>query len=184
VTRYVGTGAGSWRGIWYRYVPSTGDLATARAFGEAVPVRRQRNRQSGYGSQPEPARMAAWEATGFLGEVAALYPFDAGPEVGVYEGRGWAGRADYGILEVRTASTRQLYGFARWPDRHDPGLAGWRVKAKDRGRIIVCVERRDVDLVVHGYAYADDVVRLPAPLGGILAVIEPPELRPFAELLP
>lgn len=183
MTRYVGTGDGSWAGDWFRYVPSPGDRALARDIGAATAERvGRRRRRTGYGDAYEAA--PRWYVTGFLGEVAGLYPFGSGPELAAWRGNSWFGRADAGDLEVRTTSSRQLYRFATRPDRYDAGLAGWRIVAKDRGRIVVCVEDRGADLVVMGWVRADDVPRLPAQLGAILAVADYGDLLPFAELVP
>jgi hypothetical protein len=186
VTRYVGTGAGEWRGDWYMYVPSPADWAMARDVAEGI-AERERGRQrkrTGWGASGEV--QARWYVRGFLGEVAALYPLGSGPDVDAWEGRGWYGTPDYGVrTEVRTTTSWQLgipeYGKTPRPDTI---LGGWRVTAKDAGRVILCVcERPDGSFVVYGYAEADAIPRLPAPVGAILAVIEVPELSSFRAIL-
>lgn len=180
--RYLGTGQGEWRGTWFRYQPSPDDRALAERIAAATAerVNARPRRRTGYGEAYE-AR-PSWYASGFLGEVAGLRPFDAGPDLDAWEGRGWFGSTDYSGLEVRTTSSWQLYGFA--VAGKSSGLGGWRITAKDRGRIIVCVEERDEDLVVMGYVREVDVRRLATPLGSIVAVVEPPELRPLEEIVP
>ena len=169
--RYVGTGVGDWRRglttdrLAYKYIPSTDDRVMARDVAAAIAEKRAKNTRTGYGAKHEVR--AAWLATGFLGEVAAMHPFGSGPEVAVWEnGGGWYGRPDYGTrLEIRTTSTRQLYGFASSRYVKEPGLGGWRITSKDRGRVIVCVEDRGDSLLVMGWVEADDIPRLAEPLG-------------------
>jgi hypothetical protein len=184
VTRYVGTGEGSWRGDWYRYVPSAGDRLLARDVADGVAERAAGRKRTGYGATSEVR--VGWYVRGFLGEVAALFPLGSGPDLDAWEGRGWYGTPDYGArTEVRTTTSWQLGipDHGKTP-RPDTILGGWRVTAKDAGRVILCVcERPDASFVVYGYAEADDVPRLPAPVGSILAVIEPTELSSFRAIL-
>lgn len=188
MTRYVGTGRGEWRGDSFKYWPSADDRLLAHDVGEATAerVREARRRaaarrdRTGYGDPKEVKGI--WYATGFLGEVAALYPIGSGPDLAQWEGEHWYGSSDFGRLEVRTTSQWQLYGFAK-AGKDGVGLGGWRVTRKDAGRAIVCVEERDDNLMVFGWVEADDVPRLRVPIDGVvLAVIEPPDLRPLVEL--
>lgn len=183
MTRYVGTGRGEWLpagpsspGLlgWYRYVPSGNDYAIAEDIAERIAELRQ-------GDHKNPlSQRVGWHRRGLLGEIAALHPLGSGPEVDVWTG-GFYGRADYGRnVDIRTTSTFQLRGGS---PRY-PGLGGWRVTAKDRGRIIVCVQDRDEDLVVMGWDKADEVPRLAIPNGPIIAVIEADELRLLVDLAP
>jgi len=183
VTRYVGTGEGVWLGDghWYAYRPSDADRALARELGEATAkrVEHDRRKRTGYGATSEVR--ASWYVSGFLGEVAALHPVPTGPNLDAWNGRGWFGAPDFGRLEVRTTSHWQLYGFALRPGVHS-GLGGWRVTAKDAGRILVCVQEREDDYLVMGYREVDDLPQLAEPLGPIIAIVEPPELRSTWEL--
>jgi hypothetical protein len=180
VARYVGTGKGEWHGDWFVYVPSVDDLALASDLARRVAERVTKvppGDRSGEG--PSGKTKAEWERRGILGEVAALYPVGSGPDLEAWEGRGdWRGRADYGQVEVRTTSHWQLYGFAR-AGKNGVGYAGWIITAKDRGRVVVCVQDRGHDFSVMGWCRADSIPRLPVPLGGILAVIDPLDLRPL-----
>jgi hypothetical protein len=176
VSRYVGTGDGSWHGAWFVYRPSVDDRLLARDYGERVAAARAGDLRTGYGPRVE-AR-ASWFVTGFLGEIAALHPIGSGPQVELWHGRGWQGRADYGAVEIRTTSTYQLRGGSP----RAPGLGGWRVVAKDRGRTILAVQDRGDDLAVMGWALADDIPRLQEPLGRIVAVVDYSDLRPLGEL--
>jgi hypothetical protein len=181
MTRYVGTGVGAWRGDWYVYRPSEGDRRLARELGEATAkrVERDRRKRTGYGASSEVR--VSWYVSGFLGEVAGLNPIPTGPDLDAWNGRGWFGAPDFGRLEIRTTSHWQLYGFAL-RGSSTSGLGGWRITAKDSGRIIVAVQERNEDFVVMGYREADDVPRLDVPLGPIVAILEPPELRTAWEL--
>jgi hypothetical protein len=191
VTRYVGTGEGRWTDptdprviapAAYIYRPSVDDRLLARDVAEGIAERvtAWRRTRTGYGLEHE--AKPVWYVTGFLGEVAALHPIGSGPDLAQWEGEHWFGSSDFGRLEVRTTSSWQLYGSLAAKHAKQPGLGGWRITRKDAGRAIVCVEDRDADLLVLGWAEADDVPRLPAALGLIIAVVDPSELRGLREL--
>jgi hypothetical protein len=181
MTRYVGTGEGEYLGFWYRYRPSVSDRLLVRGLSEEVHARAVATDAGRGGYGPRGESRPEWIARGILGEVAALYPIGYGPDLDAWRGSGrWKRAADLGPLEVRTTGYQALRGGSpRYPT-----LGGWPIMSKDRGRIILAVEDRYDDLVVMGWTYADDVPRLGSPLGGILAVIEPPDLRPLDELEP
>jgi hypothetical protein len=180
--RYVGTGEGLWaaHGRGYRYEPSLGDRAVIREAAERIELHRAQNarRRGGYGEAKQ--GLLGWRIRGLLGELAALHPLGSGPELEVkrYPDSG----GDFGHLEIRTTSKYQLYGFAFAKSRSQAGLGGWPVMAKDRGRLIVCVVESDEMLHVMGYTPESRIRRLPEKLGGIVAVIEPPELWPLFDM--
>jgi len=189
VTRYVGTGSGVWAGR-YVYTPSLEDrqLATRLANETAERTRKARRRRPGYGDPLEVR--ASWYDRGILGEIAALHPLGAGPDLEAWAGRGrWRGQADWELIEVRTTSVWELYGFALHPSpRGYVGLGGWRVTAKDTlGRVVVCVDELETGtLRVWGWLSVGEALqhRLDPPLAGILAVIEPDQLHDLLELEP
>lgn len=187
MSRYVGTGDGRWAGDRYRYTPSSGDRVLAAELAEetAERTRRARRRRPGYGDPLEVR--ASWYSSGILGEIAALHPLGAGPDLEAWHGRGaWRGSADYELLEIRTTSWYELYGFAVRPAASGyTGLGGWRVTAKDvPGRVIVCVDTLEDELRVWGWLSVGEALehRLRVPLGGILAIIEPGQLHALEDL--
>ena len=147
----------------------------------------QTDRKSGPAKTGAPKDEMGSMISGILGEIAALHPLGAGPDLEAWHGRGaWRGSADYELLEIRTTSWYELYGFAVRPAASGyTGLGGWRVTAKDvPGRVIVCVDTLEDELRVWGWLSVGEALehRLRVPLGGILAIIEPGQLHALQDL--